>query len=203
MKQEQVLKLECNSINRTIKRVKTMQSNIQIQDSKLKVRILRRVILGTFIIGLIQLIITIFAHKSSTNSLLNVVGLVIGLGIAYLYVAKFKRVNLVGRVLIYGAVPVLIYRAHMMGGAWGVTTNWIYLVPVFASLFFKTKELVALTIYITILMIALGYFHTIDPIFAINQLQLVPVTARIFYLLMPMFVIAYIVNFNERQKNLL
>jgi len=177
-----------------------MLSKIQTQDENLRLLILSRVMLGMFIIGLTQLVITIFGHKSSLLSLSIICLLIAFIGFAYRYVTKYRNPNLVGRVIIYFAVPALVYRAYTVGGAFGVTTNWIYLIPVFAALFLSVKEMIGLTVYMTVLMIALGFAHVQDPEYALTQLQLVPISARIFYLLMPLFVITYIVNFNERQR---
>jgi len=55
-----------------------------------------------------------------------------------------------------------------MGGAFGVTTNWIYLVPVFAALFLSVKEMIGLTVYMAVLMIALGFAHVQDPEYALT-----------------------------------
>ena len=45
--------------------------------------------------------------------------------------------------------------------------------------------IIGLTIFMTVLMIALGFAHLQDPKFALTQLQLVPIGASIFYLPMP------------------
>ena len=109
---------------------------------------LSRVVLGIFVIGLIQFVTTIFGHESTSHSLNIIFVLVAFIGFAYKYVSKYKKTDFVGRVIIYVALPILIYRACTVSGAWGVTTNWIYLVPVFAALFLSVKEMFGIAIYV-------------------------------------------------------
>lgn len=117
-----------------------MQNDITKKDEQLRQIIIERVLIGIFIIGIIQSIATIFAHKSNLSTLWVIISLVPIIGIAYLYVKKTGRVMLVCRCLIYIALPVLILRAYSMGGVWGVTTNWLYLIPVFGALFLGQKR---------------------------------------------------------------
>jgi len=73
-----------------------MLSKIQIQDENLRLLILSRVVLGMFIIGLSQLVITIFGHKSNPLSLSIICILIAFIGFAYRYVTKYRKPNLVG-----------------------------------------------------------------------------------------------------------
>lgn len=177
-----------------------MNNNIKDQDENLRITIVRRVLLGIMIIGFIQSIITIFGHKSDLKSLYIILAIIPLSCFGYYYVLKFKSASLVGRIIIYFSVPVLIYRAYHMGGIWGVTTNWIYLLPVFSALFLSLKELLFLLLFTTFLIVSLGYAHTLDPEYSIQQLLLVPAAARVIYLIMPLYVIAYIINFYEKQR---
>lgn len=179
-----------------------MENNLKVQDEKLRVTIVSRVLLGVMIIGFVQSIITILGHKSDSTSLYLILTIIPFSCIGYFCVRRYKSASVVGRLIIYFSVPVLIFRAHNMGGVWGATTNWIYLLPVFSALFLSLKELIFLLFFTTCLIIALGIAHQVNPEYAIQQLLLVPVAARVIYIIMPLYVIAYIINFYEKQRKL-
>lgn len=174
--------------------------DITENDENMRRLIVERVLLGIFFIGLIQTVVTIFGHQSNSFTLMFILILVPLVGATYWYVHKTGKTKWVGRFLMYVAIPILIYRAHTMGGVWGVTTNWIYLVPVFGALILEKKEILFLAFLATIMMLVLAWAHSQDPDYALKNLLLVPPFARVLYLLMPMYVISYVIIFYERQR---
>ena len=176
------------------------QTDIAKNDELIRKVIIERVLLGMFFIGLIQSVVTIFAHKSNPTTLIAILTLVPLVGFTYSYVRKTGKVKIVGRVLMYVAIPVLIYRAYTMGGIWGVTTNWIYLVPVFGALILGKREIIFLSFLATIMMIALAIAHNANPDYAMKNLLLVPAFSRVLYFMMPMYVISYVIIFYENQR---
>lgn len=177
-----------------------MQNKMGHNDENLRRTIMERVLLGIIFIGVIQSIATIFGHESNLSTLWVIVSLIPLTVFTYFYVKKTGKVVGVGRALIYIALPVLVYRAYTMGGVWGVTINWVYLIPVFGALFLDRKEILSIVVVITLMILALGIAHNHDPKFALDHLLLVPAFARVVYILMPLYVISYVIIFYEAQR---
>jgi signal transduction histidine kinase len=181
-----------------------MAYSLEENDKQLRLTIVKRILMGLFFVGGIQAIVTFidhsFANKSDTRSMYIIFALVPMMGIGYWFVTKYNKAVLVARIIIYLSIPVLIFRAHNMGGVWGVTTNWLYMIPVFSALMVSVREMFFVTLYATLMMFLLGYAHTLNPEYAIKQLQLVHPYIRIFYLLAPLYAIAYMISFYEKQR---
>jgi len=177
-----------------------MNEDVKKHNENLKFDILSHVFMSTFLILLIQTTLTLIFQDSNRKSLSLVVILIPLLLLGYLSVTRYKNVLLIGRLIIYLSIPAIVFRAYHTGGVWAVSTNWLYTIPIFATLFLSAKETLWITVYSTISLLVLTYTHYQAPQYALDELTKMPIILRALFFLTPLFVLTYIINHNRKQR---